>query len=285
MIVVIGVGGQLGQEYIKVLSSKNINFIPLKKKDLDISKFDDVYKTIKKIKPSVVINCSAYNQVDLAELDFVPAYQTNSIGPYNLAIACKEVGAKLVHYSTDYVFDGKNKRLYIEEDKPNPLNQYGLSKLLGEEFIKQVMNENFLIFRTSWVYGNGTQNFIYKILQWIEGNDVLQIAFNEVSVPTFTGFLVEKSLKAIEKEIHGLFHLVPNGYTSRYEWAKLTFKLLGISKTLIPVNKEIFEPLAKRPDFSPMSPKKIEKKLGETFEEWDEILKNEIVSIKTNYNL
>lgn len=269
-VLITGAGGQLGKEFVKVLSSKGIDFVALERKDLDITNFEKVYKTLKEIKPSIVINCSAYTQVDLAEKEIFQAFSTNAIGPYNLAIACKEINAKLIHYSTDYIFDGFKNRLYTEEDKPNPLNQYAKSKLLGEELVKQVL-ENYLIFRISWVYGDGKQNFIYKLLQWAKEREVLQIAFNEVSVPTYTGFIVEKTLKALEKGLAGLYHLVPRGYASRYEWAKLALKLFGINKILIPVQKEIFNLPAKRPDFSAMSCAKIEKELEEEFEEWDEI--------------
>ena len=270
-VLITGTGGQLGKEFVKVLYLKGIDFVALERKDLDITNFEKVYETLKEIKPSIVINCSAYNQVDLAETEILQAFSTNAIGPYNLAIACKEINAKLIHYSTDYVFDGIKKGLYTEEDSPNPLNQYARSKLLGEELVKQVV-EDYLIFRVSWVYGEGRQNFIYKLLQWAKEREVLQIAFNEVSVPTYTGFIVEKTLKALEKGLAGLYHLVPRGYASRYEWAKLTLKLFGINKVLIPVQKEIFNLSAKRPDFSVMSCDKIEKDLGEGFEEWDWVL-------------
>jgi len=269
-VLITGASGQLGKEFVKVLSSKGIDFVALERKDLDITNFEKVYKTLKEIKPSIVINCSAYTQVDLAEKEIFQAFSTNAIGPYNLAITCREINAKLIHYSTDYVFDGTKKGLYTEEDSPNPLNQYARSKLLGEELVKQVL-EDYLILRVSWVYGEGRQNFIYKLLQWAREREVLQIAFNEVSVPTYTGFIVEKTLKALEKGLTGLYHLVPRGYASRYEWAKLALKLFGINKILIPVQKEIFNLPAKRPDFSAMSCEKIEKALGKEFEEWDEI--------------
>ena len=269
-VLITGASGQLGKEFVKVLSSKGIDFVALERKDLDITNFEKVYKTLKEINPFVVINCSAYNQVDLAETEILKAFSTNAIGPYNLAITCREINAKLIHYSTDYVFDGIKKGLYTEEDSPNPLNQYARSKLLGEELVKQVL-EDYLILRVSWVYGEGRQNFIYKLLQWAKEREVLQIAFNEVSVPTYTGFIVEKTLKALEKGLTGIYHLVPRGYASRYEWAKLTLKLFRIEKVLIPVEKEIFNLPAKRPDFSAMSCAKIEKALGEEFEEWDEI--------------
>jgi len=269
-VLITGASGQLGKEFVKVLSSKGIDFVALGRKDLDIANFEKVYKILKEINPSIVINCSAYNQVDLAETEILQAFSTNAIGPYSLAITCREINAKLIHYSTDYVFDGIKKGLYTEEDFPNPLNQYARSKLLGEELVKQVL-EDYLILRVSWVYGEGRQNFIYKLLQWAKERDVLQIAFNEVSVPTYTGFIVEKTLKALKKGLAGLYHLVPRGYASRYEWAKLALRLFRIEKILIPVGKEIFNLPAKRPDFSAMSCEKIEKELGEEFEEWDEI--------------
>jgi len=271
-ILITGAKGQLATEFIKELNKRDIAFVALSREELDITNFNKVYSTIKQISPDIVINCSAYNNVDGAEADFTKAYSTNAIGPYNLALTCKETGAKLIHYSTDYVFDGTKQGLYTEEDQPNPLSQYAKSKLLGEEFIKQVMEENYLIFRVSWVYGEGKQNFVYKLLQWAKGKEVLQIAFNEVSVPTYTGFIVEKTLKALEKGLTGLYHLVPRGYASRYEWAKLILKLFGINKILIPVQKEIFNLPAKRPDFSAMSCGIIEKDLGEGFEEWDWVL-------------
>uniref|UniRef100_A0A7V5XHP1 dTDP-4-dehydrorhamnose reductase n=1 Tax=Thermodesulfobacterium geofontis TaxID=1295609 RepID=A0A7V5XHP1_9BACT len=277
-ILITGARGQLAREFIKELKKRDIEFVALSREELDIINFDKVYSTIKQISPDVVINCSAYNNVDGAETDFTKAYMVNALGVYNLAIACKELNAKLIHYSTDYVFDGTKQGLYNEEDQPNPLNQYAKSKLLGEELIRQVMEKDFLIFRVSWVYGEGTQNFIYKLTQWAKDKDVLTIAFNEVSVPTYTGFIVEKTLKALDKGLSGLYHLVPRGYTSRYEWAKLALRLLGINKVLIPVQKEIFNFLAKRPDFSAMSCAKIEKELGEAFAEWNEVCKNFVIS-------
>lgn len=269
-ILITGAKGQLAKEFIKKLSDLGIDFMGLSKQELDITDYEKVFEVFREIKPSVVINCAAYNLVDRAESYPFEAIKVNFLGVANLVYASNLYKAKLVHFSTDYVFDGTKEGLYTEEDEPNPLNEYGKSKLWGERFIQENM-ENYLIFRTSWVYGDGKQNFIYKLLQWAKEREVLQIAFNEVSVPTYTGFIVEKTLKALEKGLAGLYHLVPRGYASRYEWAKLALKLFGINKILIPVQKEIFNLPAKRPDFSAMSCAKIEKELEEEFEEWDEI--------------
>jgi len=272
-VLITGASGQLGKEFVKVLSSKGIDFVALERKDLDVTNFEKVYKTLKEINPSVVINCSAYNQVDLAETEILKAFSTNAIGPYNLAITCREIKAKLIHYSTDYVFDGIKKGLYTEEDSPNPLNQYARSKLLGEELVKQVL-EDYLILRVSWVYGEGTQNFLYKLKEWAKKQEVLKVVVDEFSVPTSTKTIVEVTLKAIDAGLTGLYHLTNSGYASRYEWAKEYFKLKGINKLIYPALQADFNLPAKRPKWSVMSNEKISKALGITIRDWREELKS-----------
>ena len=272
-VLITGARGQLGKEFVKVLSSKGIDFVALERKDLDVTNFEKVYKTLKEINPSVVINCSAYNQVDLAETEILKAFSTNAVGPYNLAIACREINAKLIHYFTDYVFDGIKKGLYTEEDSPNPLNQYARSKLLGEELVKQVL-DNYLILRVSWVYGEGTQNFLYKLEEWAKKQEVLKVVVDEFSVPTSTKTIVEVTLKAIDAGLTGLYHLTNSGYASRYEWAKEYFKLKGINKLVYPALQADFNLPAKRPKWSVMSNEKISRALGITIRDWKEDLKS-----------
>jgi len=272
-VLITGASGQLGKEFLKVLSSKGIDFVALERKDLDIANFEEVYKTLKEINPSIVINCSAYNQVDLAETEILQAFSTNAIGPYNLAITCREINAKLIHYSTDYVFDGIKKGLYTEEDSPNPLNQYARSKLLGEELVKQVL-EDYLILRMSWVYGEDTQNFLYKLEEWAKKQEVLKVVVDEFSVPTSTKTIVEVTLKAIDAGLTGLYHLTNSGYASRYEWAKEYFKLKGMNKLIYPALQADFNLPAKRPKWSVMSNEKISKALGITIRDWKEELKS-----------
>ncbi len=270
--LITGAGGQLGREFVKTLSAGNRDFFAFQRKELDIGSFSEVLKVIEEIKPDVVINCAAYNLVDQAEQEFALAYRVNSIGPKNLAIACKKIGAILVHYSTDYVFDGKKEGLYTEEDKPNPLSQYAKSKFLGEIFLKEE-TENFLIFRVSWVYGEGKQNFLYKLMKWAEGREYLKVACDEFSVPTSTRTIVEVTLKALDAGLKGLYHLVNSGFASRYEWAKEFFRIKGIKKFIYPVYQTDFNLPAKRPRFSPMSNEKICKMLGIKILDWKDELK------------
>jgi len=276
--VVTGAKGQLAKEFIKHFEKAGIEYIAFTRQELDISNLDDVRAKLKNLKFDVLINCAAYNNVDRAEEDFVHAFKVNSVGVYNLALICSEKEVLLVHFSTDYVFDGTKGNLYKEDDIPNPINQYAKSKLLGENLVDDVLEE-YLLFRVSWVYGNGKQNFIYKLLQWSKDNDVLKIAFNEVSVPTYTEFIVENTLEAIKKELRGLYHLVPEGYASRYEWAKKFFELIKRKKILIPVEKEVFNLPAKRPNFSAMSSQKIQKKLNKYFPTWEEVLSRFVATL------
>ncbi len=280
VIVVTGANGQLGREFLKFLNRAGISCKGFDRSELDISCGEKVLRVIKELKPDVIINCAAYNQVDRAEIEYEMAYKVNVIGVENLAVAARETGAFFVHYSSDYVFDGKKEDgLYREEDTPSPLNEYGKSKLLGEERIKAVLDE-YLILRVSWVYGEGKQNFIHKLLLWAEKNSYLKVACDEFSVPTYTKMIVEVTLKAIEKRLTGLYHLTNSGFTSRFEWARAVFEILGVDKFVRPVHSSIFSLPAKRPLFSPMSNEKISKELSVSIPHWRESLKEFLKCLK-----
>ncbi len=270
-ILITGAKGQLGREFVKRLKKENKNFLALGRDKLDVGNLKQVLQVFEEYKPEVVINCSAYNFVDKAEREKEIAYKTNAIGPRNLAFACEKCKAFLVHYSTDYVFDGEKEGLYSEEDQPNPLNEYAKSKYFGELFLKEE-TERYLIFRVSWVYGEGKQNFVYKLMQMVKSQDYLRIACDEFSVPTSTRAIVEVTLKAISAGLTGLYHLVNTGYASRYEWAREVLRIKGIKKFIYPAYQGDFNLTAKRPRFSAMSNKKICKELEIEIKEWKEKL-------------
>lgn len=271
-ILITGANGQLGRQFIKTLKFHEYEYLAMKKDQLDITNFNNVSKVFHTFKPDVVINCAAYNEVDKAEIEFEQALKVNCIGVSNLAVLCREIKALLVHYSTDYVFDGEKKGLYLEEDQPNPQSKYALSKYLGERQIGQIL-ENYIIFRTSWVYGEGINNFLYKLNQWILSADFLKIACDEFSVPTSTKTIVEVTIKALEYGLRGLYNLVNNDYASRYEWAKEYLRLRGIKKFIYPAYQIDFNLPAKRPRFSAMSNEKISRALNIEITDWKEELK------------
>lgn len=270
--LITGANGQLAKEFIKYFEQRNKNFVALSKQELDITDFNKVLESVKEIKPDVIINCAAYNLVDNAEIDDAVALKVNFEGVKNLAIVCRDKNIFLVYFSTDYVFDGEKEGLYIEEDVPNPINKYGRSKLLGENFIKENL-EKYLIFRTSWLYGKGKQNFLYKLIQWAKNQQYLRIACDEFSVPTSTKTVVEVTVKAVEKGLYGLYHLVNSGYASRYELAKKFFEIKRINKFIYPVYQKDFNLPAKRPKFSAMDNSRLKSMLCIEIPNWEDKLK------------
>jgi dTDP-4-dehydrorhamnose reductase len=272
--LLIGSYGQLGKEFVKRLDNNGSNYLAVDIDKLDISDYSAVSSIFDSFRPDVTINCSAYNNVDLAESKPEDANNVNALGPKYLAVCCKKYNCFLIHYSSDYVFDGTKKDgLYTETDNVNPINEYGKSKLLGEKLISEE-TDDFLIFRLSWVYGDGSQNFIQKMKGWSEKNSILNISFDEISVPTSTKTIVEITEKALESGLTGTYHLTNSGYASRYEWAKAIAKYLKMNLILHPVSKDLFNLPAKRPSFSAMSNRKISDILDTSISPWEDALKD-----------
>jgi len=269
--LLIGSLGQLGNEFKHYFQKNNIEFYETDLPTLDVFNLDDVLEIFSNIKPEIVINCSAYNFVDRAEEDRWNPIKVNTIGVKNLAYACEKYDSFLVHFSTDYVFDGEKPTQYTEEDEPNPINFYGLSKYLGEQAISDIL-DSYLIFRVSWLYGYGTQNFIVKFLHWVEDTDIVRIAIDEVSVPTSTFTVVDAVMKSLDEGLCGLYHLTNSGFASRYEWALEIKKNLGLRINIVPVNSEEFHLPARRPKFSAMSNQKISSDLNIEIPSWREEL-------------
>lgn len=264
--LITGKNGQLATEFLKRLGSEAIG---LSHPELDIGSLEPILECLYTLKPQIIINCAAYNYVDLSESKYYEAIRTNTMGVRNLAYGAKKIGAFLVHFSTDYVFDGTKGVPYTEDDKPNPLSLYGKSKYMGELSMKEELL-NYLIFRVSWVFGEGRQNFIYKLLTWTKEKEHLQIASDEISCPTSTKTIVEITLKALKEKLTGLYHLTNSGYASRYEWAVFILKNLGIKKEITPVSSAIFNLPAKRPNFSAMSNERISRLLEVSIPTWQE---------------
>lgn len=247
------------------------NVTALGRKELDISDYGPVSEVFSIHKPSVVINCAAYNLVDRAEDDRDAAYAVNATGVRNLAALCRKNSTFLVHYSTDYVFDGTKENYYTETDSTYPLNAYGESKLSGELLLAEEI-DNFLLFRVSWVFGQGTANFLYKLGEWAKERELLKIVCNQVSVPTYTGDIVKYTIAAIDNGLKGLYHLPNSGYASRYEVARYFIERVGLRRTVLPVDSNYFNERARRPYFSAMSNKKLSKELGVEIPKWTDAI-------------
>lgn len=217
-ILITGAGGQLGRDLLRVLGQK-YECAPFTRKELDICDKRAVQRTINDLKPDVVINAAAYSKVDQAEEDTEEAYRINALGVSQLAIAAEEARATLVHVSTDYVFDGTKGEPYGEMDRTNPLNIYGKSKLLGEQFVQAVCPQHFIV-RTSWLFGNYGYNFVAKILSLAENQQTIKVVDDQFGSPTYTLDLAECIGRFIKTERYGTYHVSNSGYCSRYDFAK-----------------------------------------------------------------
>ena len=248
--LITGAEGQLGEEFLKEAKKKKLNCLALTREELDITDFEKVQKVVEGARPDFLINCAAYNDVDRAEEDWKTAFLVNGIGPKNLAIAAQENNCVLVHYSTDYVFDGKKNSPYTIVDKPAPINKYGQSKLLGENFVKDFAGKYFLI-RLSAVFGNNPKaSFPLKILSWAKEKKELKIVDDQVFSPTFTGDVVKGTFDLIKSGEYGLYHMTNSGYCSRYEWAKYILEKIGWQGKILRAKSEDFQSAAERPKFS-----------------------------------
>ena len=239
-IIVTGCNGQLGRAINKELNGKYelVNTDVFQGEGitpLDITNVDAVVELARKVKPSAIINCAAYTAVDKQESDVDLSYKINAIGPRNLAIASTEVGAKLVHVSTDYVFEGNGTRPYVEFDKTNPVSVYGKTKLAGEEFVKQFAKESFII-RTAWLYGDG-KNFVKTMLSLSEKYDEVSVVKDQLGTPTSTTELAKAIHYLLPTQNYGTFHGTCEGDTN---WADFTEEIFRIAGKKTKVNHVMF---------------------------------------------
>ncbi|MEN2983914.1 MAG: dTDP-4-dehydrorhamnose reductase [Dictyoglomaceae bacterium] len=248
-IVILGASGQLGKEFENYLRGKE-EIYALTHAQLDILDFKKLSESLNKIKPDCVINCSAYTKVDMAEDEIEECFKVNTIGAKNVSYASYKINAKVIYFSTDYIFDGNKDSPYTEFDEPNPLSFYGKSKLLGEEYTK-IYNPNHLILRISWLYGINGRNFVKTIIQKGIKERELKIVDDQVGSPTYTLDVVRQTLKLIEEDKVGIYHSSNQGEISWYKFAKKIFEILNIDKiNILPIKTEDYPAKAKRPKYS-----------------------------------
>ncbi len=267
--LIAGASGQLAKAFISRFENMGLSFDAPPEEEFDITNPQAVDRVVKSSAPNVIINCAAYNAVDAAETDPTPAFRINADAVGTLAAAAANHDATIVHYGSDYVFDGTTEQPYREDDKTAPLNAYGKSKLAGEDAVLNSPAE-FLLLRVSWVYGNGNQNFFHKMLQWSEGRNILKVVWDQISVPTYTEDIVTYTLKALEKQLRGRYHLTNTGYATRYEVARHFFKCIERDITVIPVGSDAFPSPVRRPFFSAMSNNQLSSVLRTSIPSWED---------------
>jgi len=249
-IILLGSNGQLGKEFEKFLSQKeNVELHSFSHSQLDILNLKALLDAFKSIQPDVVINCAAYTKVDKAEEEQDLTYRVNAIGAKNVSFAAFKVNAKVVYFSTDYVFDGNKGSPYIEFDKPNPLSVYGKSKLLGEKYTKE-FNPNHLILRISWLYGIGGDNFVKTIIKLSRENKTLRVVDDQIGTPSYTLDVVKQAWELVEKDYVGLFHSSNGGEVSWFVFANEVVKRLNLNVDVVPIKTEEYKTKAIRPKYS-----------------------------------
>ena len=272
MILVIGANGMLGHDLMKVLEGE-VRGLDLP--DIDITSLESVRRILLTLKPEIIINAAAYTDVDGCETNAEQAMEVNGEGVGLLALTAREIGAKLVQISTDYVFDGRKGAPYLEDDPVGPLSAYGRSKLAGERAIIASGLERHFILRTSWLYGPHGRNFVETIIRLAREREELRIVADQIGTPTYTGDLAEAIFGLLKLSDHGIYHFSNSGQCSWYEFAKEIVSQMrgrGASlriKNLEPIRTEEYPLPARRPAYSVFSKDKYLRATGADIPGWE----------------
>lgn len=260
-ILLIGANGQLGSDLEKALGGRGHEIVPSHHSDLDVTDAAAIERILGSVHPDAVVNTSAFHKVEECELNPELAFEVNAIAPLNLARTCSRLGALLVHFSTDYVFDGTKPSPYVETDLPVPLNMYGVSKAAGEHLIASHIERCFVV-RTCGLYGvRGSSgkggNFVETMLKKALAGEPIRVVNDQVLTPTFTGDLAEAVGHLMETRAYGLYHASCEGWCSWYEFARTIFELEGIEADLSAIETRETSSPVKRPPYSVMSKQRL----------------------------
>ena len=264
-VLITGSNGMLGSDIVNEF--RDFDLYALGKNELDISKKSKIVKIFKKIKPDIVVNAAAYTDVDGSETYKKQALKTNAIAVRNIAMTCKRLDATLVHFSSDYVFDGRNRNGYKENDKKNPVNYYGYTKSRGEDYILGIMRKYFII-RSSWLFGKNGKNFVQAIMKKANEKEI-RVVDDQVGSPTYTRDLANAAKELIQNYNYGTYHLTNSGTCTWFEFAKEILSLSNSMTKVIPINSKELNRPAKRPGCSILLNTKFKNKLPF----WDAALK------------
>jgi dTDP-4-dehydrorhamnose reductase len=266
-IALIGSNGQLGSDIARLWSASDLGardeeLVGLTHADIDVTDADLVRSVLSGIQPSLVINTAAFHRVDDCEAQAEEAFQVNGIGTKNVAEACRDLGATLAHFSTDYVFDGETSTPYDEDDLARPISAYGISKLAGEHFLRYILPDDHIIVRSSGLYGVAGAsgkggNFIESMLRFQREGQAIRVVNDQISTPTYTVDLADAFLEVLAKKGRGTFHITSAGSCTWYDVACELFSLLDMTPNLSPVASADRGALALRPAYSLLSNRRL----------------------------
>jgi dTDP-4-dehydrorhamnose reductase len=275
-IAIIGADGQLGSDLVMTLRQDEV--IPLFYPEFDVTEAQKTREVLRQLHPEVVINTAAFHRVDECEDNPQASFLVNAIAVRDLALAARELGFILIHFSTDYVFDGRKRRPYVEEDSPRPLSVYAVSKLAGEFFVRALLERYFLI-RTCGLYGEASSrekgyNFVDRMIALEREGKLLRIVKDQWVTPTSSAELAERVSELIRTSHYGLFHMTNEGKCTWYQFAEKIFSLLGRKPRLEGIDSRTFGAKARRPLYSVLENKRA-KQIGLiSFRPWQEALKS-----------
>ncbi|AJG97802.1 NAD(P)-dependent oxidoreductase [Clostridium beijerinckii] len=284
-ILITGSKGQLGNELLDIIKSgkaeigevseaiKKSEVIALDVDELDITNLEQVKSKINNLKPNVIINCAAATNVDGCESNEDFAFKVNSIGPRNLAIASEEVGAKLVQVSTDYVFSGIGNKPLTEYDLTVPYSVYGKTKLLGENYVRELSSKYFIV-RTAWLYGYVGHNFVYTMRRLGKEKEFITVVNDQRGNPTHANDLAYHILKLIQTEEYGVYHCTGKGECTWYDFAKMIIELSGEKCEVKPCTSEEYKTPAKRPEYSSLDNMMLRNTVGDEMRDWKDAIKS-----------
>src|ERR1022692_3888165 len=261
--VVFGASGQLGVELVRELKARRYAVTGWERAQVDITDSAAVERALANSDADVVFNAAAYNQVDVAEKEPQAAFLVNGLAVRNLAVACRQIDARLVHFSTDYVFDGRARHPYVEDDPTHPLSAYAVSKLAGELYAQAYL-DHALVVRTSGVFGPGglataRGNFVELMLRLAASRNPIRVVEDHVASPTFAPLLAARTIDLVERGISGIFHIGGGAPTSWFQFARLIFEIAGLEPVLLATNEREYRTVARRPKYSALFNGKIER--------------------------
>ena len=272
-ILITGSKGQLGSELVDLLSKDN-KVYGFGHKEMDITDNKRVTDIISKIVPDIIIHCAAFANADECETDIETAFDVNTIGSGNVAIASKITKGAMVYISSDYVFDGKKNSPYFESDVPNPISIYGISKYGGELIVKHSLNKFFIV-RTSWLYAKKGKNFVNTILSLVKDKKELRVVDDQVGSPTYIPDLARAISALISTKYYGTYHITNSGECSWYEFAYKILKYANIKDIKVtPISTEELNRPAPRPKYSVLKNFNLEKKKIYKMRKWELALKD-----------
>jgi dTDP-4-dehydrorhamnose reductase len=280
-IFVTGVGGQLGYEVVQELQRRSIDCIGTDIKEFDITAYEDVHRFITAYGPDAVIHCSAYTAVDKAESNKDVCRQVNADGPANIARVCREIGAKMVFISTDYVYPGTGTAFWDPDDRQHiaPLNWYGQTKWEGEEAVRNEVDHHFIV-RISWAFGKHGNNFINTMLRLAATHDEINVVADQIGSPTYMADLAPLLCDMVMTERYGTYHATNEGICSWADFAEEIFRQAGVTCKVNPIPTSAYPTAAKRPFNSRMSKDKLLQNGFHTLPTWQDALRRYLEEIK-----